>query len=418
MISEITNTAQLRDNQFSVERILGILFVFFCLNPWTSFGLNGLQSQPWALISGTVFLCVLGKFRLPVDTLLLGITLLMGFAVALTLTETYELPILGRAIVNYATIFVVYVAFYNFLYRYGFPTKTALLIGMSWIFFAILETRFPNIIEFLSSSRTSSDRGLTSLAPEPTSFGIFMIFFAWVFIEAHTGRTILLKVIVFFGMLLTVLLVAKSLMSVVYIVYFLCCLFTGTIVSKRYDRRFLLAALVPCIILISVFFALSSMDQESRLVRLVSEARTHGLFALVLFDASISLRLEDAVLSFHGFYHNWAFPGGFDSYGDVKNLIRRDWGGVFWYPSDSIKVMSWLGTLFYELGLFGLLFYVIMIRAAIKQGRVKFWRLVALTGFLIGAIPLAFPLVPMLISLWIFKGQNTVLSESYDSIKY
>ena len=88
-----------------------------------------------------------------------------------------------RGFINYLGLPLLYVAFYNYFVRYGVPIKLIIVLNFVWIFFGFIELFFPEFMSLLSKMRTSSSRGVTSLAPEATFFGVYLFFSSLLFIE-------------------------------------------------------------------------------------------------------------------------------------------------------------------------------------------------------------------------------------------
>ena len=54
---------QLKVNYSSIKKFFEIIIIYFCLFPYVSFGLNGMDSQPWALILVSVYILFNLKFE-------------------------------------------------------------------------------------------------------------------------------------------------------------------------------------------------------------------------------------------------------------------------------------------------------------------------------------------------------------------
>ena len=68
--------------------------------------------------------------------------------------------------------------------------------------------------------------------------------------------------------------------------------------------------------------------------------------------------------------------------------------------------MSWLGTLLYELGIFGLFAYLLFILAMWRRSAKVVLSILVFSFVLFSAISIAFPLVPMLIATIDYRVQN------------
>ena len=106
----------------------GNIFFALALIPWVNFGLNDLDSQPWSFIFSIIFLFSLKKIILPKHSIDILILIIFGllFTTAMTNTINFNVP---RAVVSYLTIPLMYIAFYNYFVRYGFPLKLFIIFN-------------------------------------------------------------------------------------------------------------------------------------------------------------------------------------------------------------------------------------------------------------------------------------------------
>ncbi|AJE47302.1 hypothetical protein [Celeribacter indicus] len=304
---------------------------------------------------------------------------------------------------------MVYISFYNFLIRNGFPGKFFFVAGLTWIAFALVEIVDPSIPSYLSPYRTTPDRGLTSLAPEPTFFGIFLLFFAWIII-AKSGDSLSRKDKVLVALMIgSIFVLAQSSMVILYLataaMIYAIFAFVRTVSRLKARKTHFVVMLLLIAFAMIAFYGINSFLVDSRVAKLLSQVMDVGIAGLVAYDASISARIEDVFLSLHGFVFHNGVPGGLDTFEATKDVLRGQWNGLFWYSSFQSKIMSWLGALLYELGWFGVIAFGAILHAARRSG-VTWSEITIFTVVLLGAIPVAFPLVPVLIATWVYKGRG------------
>ena len=128
-----------------------------------------------------------------------------------------------------------------------------------------------------------------------------------------------------------------------------------------------------------------------------------SLLDLLRWDASINQRAEAVVVSLLGAFWNGFVPAGLDTFLDSRNAMGDLMGNLFWYPTESSKIMSWVGAIVYELGVFGIAAIGIFSISSFQGNRRSRVSLALLFIILLSAVPLAFPLVPMLLALFSAK---------------
>jgi hypothetical protein len=316
-----------------------LIFVFF---PYFSFVNLGTDMQPYAV----VIACIMLLFRLQSNLTKIDILLLIILLVSLLtfFASTLSFSAL-RSLFNYVSLFSISFIGYrviksreiNFEYFLKVFTSFWILVGVLQKFFDI------NFLTFLiASTRTTEDRGVTSLASEPTTFGVVLIFLSLFFIHSeYSGK---IKYIV--ACFLSVIFLAQSAMSSLFLLILTALyLFTHSSIKSL--------ALVVVAILASYF--LVDMLVDSRLLALVSMAINNP--SLLINDASVNDRLFHLYYSLVGAFDNLLFPNGFDAWSMYSKLQIQTSQNVFKDEWISIgdRIMSGYGAVFFELGLTGLI---------------------------------------------------------------
>ena len=290
-----------------------------------------------------------------------------------------------RSLYNYISIFFFFYITFKILKSQLFDIKLIIKkFFYIWVIVGLLQLLInKNFLTFLlSDSRTTENRGVTSLAPEPTFFAIILFFFLLLFFHLNYEK----KKIFYFLIIFSILFIAKSSMGVMYLFLIFIYLFLTKLNFKFFTLSFL--------VLISISF----------IVPFFADSRIYGLISmfidnpssLLLLDASINDRFFQIFFAFKGFLDFYLLPHGF-SYWNIylaaevpkyANYVMLD------YFSVDGRIMSGYGSVFFELGFFGLLLPFIFFKHILflLQNKIKDILLVLLilNLIMISAIPIGF----------------------------
>lgn len=341
--------------------------------------------------------------RLPklYGVLLIALGLGVLFAVYASI-DPYS-PASARAAFGYAQLAICLLAFYNFLIRYGFPIRTLCLVNLIWLAVGLIEIVDPTLSQLISAHRTTADRGMTSMAPEPTYFAVYLFFSSWLLLAAYRYRPSRNALLLCIANGLAILLLARSSMGVLFVGLGLAAYFgarmASAIAHRRANPRRIAMGMA---LLIGGLGALSLVDilaSGQRVDRILDMLANRSLTDIILADASINERVEAVVLSIHGFFRNGMLPGGFDTFIYTRLELLPEWGDLFWYSAGTNKIMSWIGGTLYELGFFGAIALLVLFGAS----KAALWEKALLFAVLLSAIPVAFPPAAMMLGFWIFR---------------
>jgi hypothetical protein len=393
---------------FDSTKFFGNLFIILSLLPWVSFGLNNLDSQPWAFIFAIIFFLAIKRIIFPKYSIKIIILVVLGLIFATSITSSIDSSLI-RALINYLSLPLLYVAFYNYFIRYGVPIKLFIVLNFVWIFFGFIELFFPEIMSLLSKMRTSPSRGVTSLAPEATFFGIYLFFSSLLFFELknliNTNKIFILLVINF----LAVLFLAKSstvvLFYVISLFSFLMFKFFYTLRDLKILKKNIKNYIIWPIIFLTILILFKDSLSGTRLYSLSALLLEKSIMEIVIMDASINSRVESFYFSQVGVYKNYFLPGGFDSFIEMRRQIfDTSETKYFLNRYESNKIMSWIGSIFYELGIFGIMITAFLFKAIHYKSRGSIFYIITLFVILLSAVPVAFPLVPMVIALILYNN--------------
>ena len=394
---------------FDSTKFFGNLFIIFSLLPWVNFGLNNMDSQPWSFIFGIFFLLSLKKITFPDYSINILVFVFLGLVFTLLRTNSLDIFFSLRAIVNYFSLSLFYILFYNYFIRYHFPFKIFIFFNFLWIGFGFLEILSPELMKSISIMRTDHTRGVTSLAPEPTFFAIFLFIISWIFAESKNfiiNKKIAIILLINF---ISVIFLAESAMVTLFYVIVICVIlisnFLHVLISLKINKKNMISYVIwISLIYLTLIFAKDLLN-ETRLIYLVNKfLNAQSILEIIINDASINARVESVYFSVIGSFKNYLIPGGLDSFIEMRreilSLMEKE---IFYNRVESNKIMSWAGSLLYELGIFGLLIMVFFFKSIYKGTLRSLFNCMTLFLILFSAIPVAFPLITILMSLMLYN---------------
>lgn len=395
-----------KKNYLSLGHFFGLVFVTFMLIPWVNFGLNSRDSQIWPLIFGLVFLALHYREKLNVNYFYFFIIPIFALFVWFFNSElNYAGPsgfIAIRAILSYASFSVCLVGFLMYLKNDLFPWKVFYTINFIYLSIALIQLFIPEIVSSIVNTRditftnvATVARGVTSLAPEPTFFGIFLYFLSFIYLVQCDFKPDKFLSFVLLLNLFAIIFLSRSSMMIVYLIVSLPLLFIRL--------KFFYSILILSIFAFFVFLTVQIFS-ETRMVRLFELLFELGPSSLLLIDESINDRVAHVVFPLHGSILNDFMPGGFHSWSDMHTELTLLWDGIFWYGSAG-PIMSFFGLYVYELGIIGAIF-LLFIFLSIQDGSFsRFVESIILFIILNSSIPPSFPLLPILIGIYLKKNE-------------
>jgi hypothetical protein len=378
-------------SRVSLLQLTGAMFVLVSLFPWVSFGTNSLDSQPWALLLGSVFLYV--SLRIRVDIRLVRLLLLVPAVLVIGLLDVANLDFrFYRAVYGYASVPLLIVGYYLYVQRYGVPLTAVKIANLIYLAVAMLQQQLgPTITGQLTVLRTTPDRGVPSLAVEPTYFGILLVVFSWIIYVANDYRPRGVDFLLAAVNVLFVVFVARSSMAILFLM-----LAMGLAALYRFRLRLYLLVFAATLVAAVGYMQFLQTTRVGAVVRLVQD---QGPLGLIKSDASVNQRVAHAVFPWHGAISTLFVPHGFSSFADSYDGLKQWYGGFFWYGEKSNVIMSYAGAFVFELGWVGLLFLGYLFYLLFEGSKQRLFELTFLFALLNSALPVAFPLIPLMIAL-------------------
>lgn len=369
---------------------LSLISIFF---PWVSFGILQLDTQPWFIIlsSAFVFVNIERKLCKPVCFSLLLFISSVSVGVAY---GNFDF-LFFRAILSYYSFFIVLCSYYIMRAYYIFPIKVLIVSNFIWLFSGLLQVVLDkHVLSFLVHVRTTDDRGVTGLAPEPTFYGIFLFFMSWLlYLERDGIQKSIFNLLIILNVVFIVF-VAKSSMVILFLMISIFLYFVFNIFSVK---RILL---VSVFLFLSVLFVLNLgyLFEGSRVYKLVMLLQDNPLY-IISRDASINERASHVYFSISYFFSDFGYPHGFHAFSQVIDYGRSQSNGLFWWGGVDNKIMSGLGGVLFELGWFSLIFIGTVAWFIYSRNNIKYsiYSIFLFLGIFVSAIPISFSLLPVIL---------------------
>lgn len=370
------------------------LYLFFALLPWVSFGLIDAGIQPYSFILGVVVNLLLYRGSMPAYILW---SCLLAFTCLLVTLAYFKFSFLSaRAVVTYSSLPVHAMAFYLIKKHKIFNVSVSIYsANVVWLCAGVFQKIVGTYsLVFLVTARTSESRGVTSLAPEPTFYGMFLILITWLIWAEN--QYLINKLVVFFTALniIGVLFFAQSSMAVLYLILLS---FIVVLFNIKSIARFAFTMMASTVVAAVLYFSVQSME-GSRVKNLLGRAVDEGV-EVARHDESINDRLRSIVFPLAGAMDNNLLPSGFHLFESVSAGLRRDFGGFFYSGRDNNKIMSGVGSAVFELGFGSLFLFMAIFSASKRRGmRALLAQSTAYIAILSSALTLGIPLFGMLLT--------------------
>ncbi len=376
--------------------LFGLIVSLF---PWISFGLNKMGMQPYFIISFIITLLFF-YHKYPTVKIRHSILALPLFFIIFQFFNGTPLDALFiRDLISYIAFSISCIFFYEYLLLYGFPKRVFEIALLIWILAALPQLLFgKKIYFFLVFSQGTEDRGLPSLASEPSFFGL------------HTAVICSLLVLfgerkktyryIFLGLIAMVL--SGSIVSIIFHALFMT---VSLILTKQFSARLILISIF--IFSLLLFFILK---EGSRLMILLQIIWDQGLLTLLTSDVSAKGRIADMMSPYILSYYNLFSPMGrvISELNDLGSLcygVSTDSLISCSYISNDNKIGSYIGNFIFHYGVFIFPVILYFILTQIRDFRTLV-AIIFLVMALIPTIPLGYPLVAFYLSSYFFFIQR------------
>jgi len=329
-----------------------------------------------------------------------------------------------RSLTGYASVFFITLASYN-TFKY-INVKNYIFSIYIWLFFGIAQLLFnKNFGRWLvPRMSTSVERGVTSLAVEPSYYATVCIF-ALILNELFYRNAKYNRKLYYILMCILVFQIIISFSGLGFL--FLLVFFFSKCISLIFFNRgikrnqiFFPSIIIPLFI-IFLFLYLPALQNTRAGILLRSGLR--GPTTLLFTDQSVADRVSHVLLSFYSLFYSYGIGLGLGTWGDYSNLLTASAGGRIeelanvWLSTGG-RIMSGWGSVIYEIGIFGVLFVMVFLwimfvgsRRNKEMKSVYFMSMLTIGFIMLMAVPIAFPLFGYTLGVFLYyayrgKGQE------------
>lgn len=352
------------------QSFIVFLFTFFCFVPYLRVIPIDTDSQPNGLILAMIIAILYGNYNLKPEFVALGSVFFFSL-VGLCFDHDWNAM---RSIVNYLSIFIIPYATFKALQLNGINYKLWKMSIVIWGVFgcvqlfinpefgSVLLSRTQNV-----SSRLETGRGVISLAPEPTFYGIIcLLLFCVGYLNFKYDKNIKM----WFGILLVQFLILSRSSTCIFVVLLSAATYVVIIGFKRKPKILITGILGLCL----VVFAFKSLNHYIADFR----AGRHLLMVLddptkfMLMDPSVNERFIHAFFPIYGFFQNFGLPHFYNEFNDYMRHIYYSWDFIdyiSYFRNNYTRIMSGVGCSLYELGIVGLIIWIVLFKDIIIMSK-------------------------------------------------
>lgn len=374
------------------------IYISVCFNPYIAIINLETDLQPYFLILSVPLLM---SFNLKVNRIILLLFIPLIFSCFL-LIFSHSIFTGLRSISGFLNLFITTTIFFQLLKKYNILFILSLkfsiyiwgLIGLIQYF---INREFGTIL--LSRVSTDESRGVTSLAPEPTFYGLVCLFLILIISNVNFNN----KNIYIFLLLIQIVFLASSSMTIILLFFYM-----FYFVIFKFNLRYILYSLFIGASFISILFY-STIDASSF-------GRVYNIYQMIIenpisifsLDASANDRLSSIYVSIYGFFDNMFLPhpyGSYDSY--QKNILRGN--TFFWWTQDRSRIQSFYGSILFNIGFIGLFIPFVISKLLYKTHNRRDYlvNFFFINTILFTAIPVSFPFVAIYIATLLYKNITT-----------
>ncbi|VBB43277.1 conserved membrane hypothetical protein [uncultured Paludibacter sp.] len=366
-----------------MKKITIILLYFFTLCPFL-FPIGGLSTdlQPYALVFA-IFYLFFFFFNLKFNrSVLLWLGFYLLYSLLIGLISDSDIFTISKCFYSYFSLSVISLALYNLLLNTeGINETYVKVILILWLVVGFIQM-FLNIefgSQIVSGSRTTSERGVYSLASEPSFFGVQCFYFLFL-VQTFTRK----KDRILFTLIVTFMAVflAQSFTGLMFILAFFIPYYLDLSISKKINIKTHLLILTV-VIGSGYFFYKYLIDKRiGQLFLILRNDSTVGL----LDDSSASIRYNNILEPLEQSINNNLFPFGFTE-----------------------RIGSLFGSILYELGFLGIPLIILITYSFVSFFSSTISRIIAFVLIFIvffSTVQLSNPMIAFVIALSLFYNKN------------
>ena len=376
-------------NILSKNNVLSFLTFVCVFFPYVGPKIIPSDNQPFALIFAFIFLLYQVKIKTSKDHYLLLIPWIIALIIAVIEYENFVLAL--RSFVGYTSFLVLNVFYYNHSTKYKFPEKLFKSVVIIWLLVALIQFFInKSFLSFLVSNfRIHELRGVVSLASEPSYLGVTGCFF---FIISNQ----FLKSNLFTVLSILLVVLSQSGFALILMMFFLILLLLENILRARLKAKLVFSALLVLVCLVVYKLSNDSSFLSQRLGFVVTSLKQDPM-TFIYLDSSAADRFFHVYYSFLGSLDSYLLPNGY-SFWEVYAWDKFSSSEFIWITTG--RIMSTYGAMFFEIGLFAIPIFIFINKQLFKtKFNSKFAVILSLNFYLLFAIPIVYPLIPLILNL-------------------
>ena len=385
-----------------IKKIKELILYFFIFVPFLPSFIPNIYTAPYALIVSIGIFLLMKKKTTPKELFILLILFLISL---ILLTNDFSFNTL-RILTGYFSIFIIACSTF-FICKINKKINKKLIYSFFLIWFVVGLIQlfiYPQIVASLvEHQKFTLDRGVPSLAPEPSYFGSVMLFFLIIsYINDYNFKLTL------FITTLSIVFVSSSMTGLFILCGFFVIYFFIFILKKNTFKIIVFLSLVLIIFYFNLDFFSGTRLHKLIFKILDSPIRTFAE------DASANARIWHIIGSFVGSMENYFFPNPINNFDEITlRLLQKNLSYVHPYTIDSLtnKPMSGTGQMFFNLGIISLMYFYVIFRLTYKYSRSKakaIFLTLCLFLLMTSAIPLSFPMFGFIYGLLAYQAYKNI----------
>ena len=320
-----------------MNRLALLIFIIYSFFPW--FGSPKFDMQP-LYIGVVVFTFLVIFYNEPLSVENIGMLLVTMITLLVISFFAHDIALLVRGISSYISIVLIICLSKFMASKYPISQKLLVLINTVWLVVAVLQIWEPGVVSNFVAYRTTLNRGLPSLAPEPSFFSLILIFLiAFHILQLKIQPKALMSKVFILLNIMAILFLAKSVIGLLMLIYaaFLFMAFKASL------RALATSIAISIGLLVTLYY-----QPESRLA-VFSSIFFDDPTLFFLIDQSANERWLSLVLPIMLAFQDFFIPHGFESYVDQAYSFYNE-SDILIKPFESNKIMSVIGSMVYEMG--------------------------------------------------------------------
>lgn len=364
------------------------IFIFFCYFPFITPYNFGSDIQPYALLLALTIVVPNVLFDLKLNKRLFPIALVAIFSSIMLIIGGRPTFLGIRSAINYISLFFIASASLIAFKRFeGLNEKYfKITINMWFVIGAIQLIYDRSFLNFLiAGARTSSSRGVISLASEPSFYGYTIVFMMLFVLDFKKDRFVYL-----INLLVQLFLFSQSAVAILYLFIYVGIYLLSNIIKINFKQYKAIIAIVTFVALTTLLAFKIYPDNRATII--MKEFMANPM-QLVQRDKSISVRVESILNPLKVSFSHLLVPHGYYNTFEHTGYSR---------------IMSGYGAALYELGVVGLFLIVkvhLIIKKAIYHTNSKI-NAIFITIIMFSAIQIASPIFAFYIGYCIYKSDH------------